>query len=94
MQSKISRVVSTTILVDVSLTTLLMVLLDYMPPPPPYVHNHYAELEFVSPHGALPAQRNQSKYKTRPSSSRTHTQLPDSLVSPLEAATSNGGNHL
>ena len=34
-----------------------------------------------------------SKYKARPSSSRTHTQLPDCLVSPLEAATSKGGNH-
>ena len=34
-----------------------------------------------------------SKYNTRPSSSRTYTQLPDCLVSPLEAATSKGGNH-
>ena len=34
-----------------------------------------------------------SKYKTRPSSSRTHTHLPDCLVSPLDAATSKGGNH-
>ena len=34
-----------------------------------------------------------SKYKTRPSSSRTYTQLSDCLVSPLVAATSKGGNH-
>ena len=34
-----------------------------------------------------------AKYKTRPSSSRTYTQLPDYPVSPLEAATSKGGNH-
>ena len=36
------------------------------------------------------------KYKTRPSSSKTYTQLPDCLVSPLEvleAASSKDGNH-
>ena len=31
--------------------------------------------------------------KTRPSLSRTHSQLPDCLVSPLEAATGKGRNH-
>ena len=34
-----------------------------------------------------------SKYKTRPSSSRTYSQLPDCLVSPLEAVTRKGGKH-
>ena len=74
---------------------------------------NYTELQFLSPHGALPAQINHTitctpeyiyltimnnislstKYKTHPSSSRTYTQLPDCLLSPLEAATSKGGNH-
>ena len=34
-----------------------------------------------------------SNCKTRPFLSRTHSRLPDCLMSPLEAATGKGGNH-